>query len=473
MDIKKYTGILDAISKTTLQSILIVDRNCQIKYFNQKSKNIIGRLYNKKPKLNDKIFDCLSNEAKSLFEKNIKKAFVGRTVTTEIHIQSIENYRDTITVHFSPVSQDGTHYYVCISLMDFTNHENSGILTYTPGEYLSDSLHPGRLASFEMEYPYGAVSWSKETAEIIGIDLYNSPVNIYEFLHFVHPSDKNKLISKIEDSISKKEKFQIVFRFMKDENFKYLQMNGSITQHMKTGKIYLFGTIMDVTESKKAEEKVRNILIENEELLKEIQHRVKNNFQVMLSLLSLQSRRIKDKEFHDVFKVTQNRIKTLALVYEKLYYSKELSKINFGEYVNNLIKNLVYVYAINPLKITIKINAENVPMDLNKAVPCGLIINELVSNSMRYAFSETGKGEISVCLREKENNIELIVADNGTGIPDSIDYKSTETLGLQLVMTLVAQIDGLINYDGSSGSKFIITFPLKNNNTPENLEAEI
>jgi len=271
--------------------------------------------------------------------------------------------------------------------------------------------------------------------------------------------------------LASENRFQVVFRFIVDENIKYIQMSSNIIRNRATGKNYIQGTITDITESKVAEEKVRTILVENEIMLKEIQHRVKNNFQVMLSLLSLQARHIQDPQYQDIFRVSQNRIKTLALVYEKLYYSKDFSSINFSEYVQQLIKNIVYVYSVNPLKISIKLNIETLFLELDQAVPCGLIINELVSNSIKFAFPEDRSGEITVDLSQKGNNLELKVADNGIGIPINIDYKSTETLGLQLVMTLTAQMDGLINYDGSNGSAFSIIIPLGTEEVNERLKG--
>jgi two-component sensor histidine kinase len=470
-DIENCIGVLDAVSKSTLQAMVIVDKGYRIVYFNDIYAKFIFSIQKKRIKLYDLLIDYVAANGRDVLEKSIKKAFLGQTIKNEKEFQLKDGESEWYSIRHTPIIIDDEINYVCIAMLDLTRVRNLEDSLRENKNNLNETQHLGKLAAFKIEYPYGESSWSRETLSILGIDFFNNPVNIYEFLHFVHPADKDKLISRIEDSIVNKDKFQVVFRFMKDENIKYLQLTGNMTHHGPSGKNYLTGSIMDITDSKKAEEKVRNILLENEMLLKEIQHRVKNNFQVMLSLLSLQARHIKDKDFHEIFKVSQNRIKTLALVYEKLYYSKELSKIDFGEYVNQLVKNLIYVYNVNTINVSIKINAENVPMDLDKAVPCGLLINELVSNCLKHAFPEKKRGEISVVIKEKDNNVELIVSDNGVGLPDNIDYKSTETLGLQLVMTLVAQIDGLINYDKNNGSRFTITFPFSGSDRIENHEA--
>ena len=472
-DISSCIEVIDAIAKSTLQSIVIVDKDYHIMYFNEIYAKFIFSFQKKNIKLNENLLNYVADNGKEVFEKNIKIVLSGQTIESEKEFSLKNGESAWFNIRHTPIKINDKINYVCIAMLDLTRVRVLEDSLRENRNNLKETQHLGKLADFKMEYPYGQAAWSRETLSILGIDFFNNPVNIYEFLHFVHPADKNKLISRIEDSISSGDRFQIVFRFLIDENIKYLQMTGKIVQDEHNDNIYLTGSIMDITDSKKSEEKVRNILVENEMLLKEIQHRVKNNFQVMLSLLSLQSRHIKDKEFHEIFKVSQNRIKTLALVYEKLYYSKELSKIDFGEYLNQLVKNLIYVYGINTTKISIKIESENVQMDLMKAVPCGLIINELVSNSMRYAFSVEEGGEILVSLREIDGKIELIVFDNGVGLPDHVDYKSSETLGLQLVMIEVAQLDGLINYDKNNGSKYTITFPFIRKDEHENYEAKI
>ncbi|MBU7010559.1 MAG: PAS domain S-box protein [Theionarchaea archaeon] len=206
----------------------------------------------------------------------------------------------------------------------------------------------------------------------------------------------------------------------------------------------------DLTDHRKAEEAQRK-----EVLLKEIHHRVKNNMQIMSSLLSLQSEYITDEQYKEMFKDSQNRIKSMALVHEKLYQSKTLEHINVREYIADMVNRLVRSY---PQDITVTMEVDDVSIGVDTAVPCGLIINELVTNALKHAFSGE-KGEIIVGFHKSDGEIELQVADNGVGIPDTIDFRTTETLGLQLVTILAEdQLDGTVQLTRNKGTAFCINF---------------
>ncbi|MDD5154318.1 MAG: histidine kinase dimerization/phosphoacceptor domain -containing protein [Desulfovibrionales bacterium] len=216
---------------------------------------------------------------------------------------------------------------------------------------------------------------------------------------------------------------------------------------------------VDITERKRAEEQIRASLREKEVLLKEIHHRVKNNLQVISSLLRLQSQYVQDKGDVEIFKESQNRIKSMALVHEKLYQSKDLASINFHEYVSLLVNGLFRSYGVNTDKITLKTDIEDIMLGVDVAIPCGLIINELVSNSLKYAFPEDKEGGIKITLRTlDEGAMELTVADNGVGLPGDWDLTNSGSLGLKLVKILTDQIDGQIDLDRSEGTKFRIDF---------------
>gem|GEM_PF-891039 len=214
--------------------------------------------------------------------------------------------------------------------------------------------------------------------------------------------------------------------------------------------------IMDITERKKAEEQIKQSLREKEVLLREIHHRVKNNLQVVSSLLNLQSSHSKDRQYTELLKESQNRIRTMALIHENLYQSENLADINFNEYISNLVQGLVRSYKAE--RVTLTLDVGDVSLGIDAAIPCGLIINELVSNSLKHAFPDK-KGEIEIKLHPVNGKVELVVADNGIGIPDTVDFKNTETLGLDLVTTLAEeQLNGEITLDKTKGTAFTITF---------------
>lgn len=214
--------------------------------------------------------------------------------------------------------------------------------------------------------------------------------------------------------------------------------------------------IRDVTERKEAEEKIQHSLKEKEILLKEVHHRVKNNLQIILSILNLQNAHVSDKKTLGLLRDISNRIKAMSFIHELLYQARDFSKINFSEYISNITSNLIYSYTHK--EIELKLDVGNVFLDLDRAIPCGLIINEIVTNALKYAFIDQEDGEISISLKQTDDSILLIIADNGKGLPATVDYKNTESLGMQLVITLVQQLRGEISLDNSKGAKYTIVF---------------
>lgn len=216
--------------------------------------------------------------------------------------------------------------------------------------------------------------------------------------------------------------------------------------------------LTEIAERQRAEEQIKTSLREKEVLLKEIHHRVKNNLQVISSLLKLQAGYIKEHHVLEILKESQNRVRAMALLHEKLYQSEDLAKINFTEYVHSLVANLFRSYGIKSQTIIAKINIENILFDIDTVIPCGLIINELVSNSLKYAFPGNQKGEICVALSVTPTGAcQIVVSDDGIGLPEELDFNDTKSLGLQLVCMLIEQLEGKIELDRSCGTHFKIT----------------
>ncbi len=216
---------------------------------------------------------------------------------------------------------------------------------------------------------------------------------------------------------------------------------------------------IELVERKRAEDRITKSLREKEVLLKEIHHRVKNNLQVISSLLSLQSRNILDPKALDMFTESRHRVRSMALIHEKLYQSQNLSLIDFSEYTRNLTAYLCRSYAVDSGRISMTVDVKDIFLGIDTAVPCGLILNELVSNSLKHAFAAADTGEIAIRLHHKENGtIQLTVSDNGRGLPANLDYRNTESLGMQLVTTLTGQLKGTIVLDRSGGTTFRLTF---------------
>lgn len=210
---------------------------------------------------------------------------------------------------------------------------------------------------------------------------------------------------------------------------------------------------------KNAEEKVRASLKEKEVMLHEIHHRVKNNLQIIISLLRLQARFIKDKEARELFKDSQSRIRSMAIIHEKLYRSEDFAQVNFAWYIQSFSTHLFQTYMVDSTKIKLNMDIDDIQIDINKAIPCGILLNELVSNSIKHAFPSGRKGQIKIRLKQtKAGRVSIEVKDNGVGFPKNLDFRKSETLGLQLINDLSKQIGATLRIEIKAGTKITVVF---------------
>jgi len=224
------------------------------------------------------------------------------------------------------------------------------------------------------------------------------------------------------------------------------------------GKKKILVSLIDISDRKKAENEIKESLKEKEALLREIHHRVKNNMQIISSLLSLQSNEVSDREMLKFYKETENRLHAMALVHENLYQSTDLSHIDLEGYLENLVEDLIYSYGGSISSIQTDIEVPKIELNLETAIPLGLIINELVSNSIKHAFPEN-KGTVKIKLDiDPDQNLDLMVGDNGVGLPEDINIGSIQKFGLKLVQALTSQLDGELTIEGKTGTCFHIKF---------------
>ncbi|MBN1326579.1 MAG: tetratricopeptide repeat protein [Candidatus Cloacimonetes bacterium] len=266
-----------------------------------------------------------------------------------------------------------------------------------------------------------------------------------------------RILNEVSGSIDTISNFEYWLQ-RKDGEIRYIRNSYSIFK--KDDKIinrYIITS--DITDRKKAEEKILKSLKEKDILLKEINHRVKNNMQIITSLLKLQAGYIKDEAVKMLFQNCQNRVKSMSLIHEKLYQSDDLTNVDFSSYVNNLTRHLITSYHYHADQISVRVNVSNIFLGVNKAIPCGIIINELFTNSLKYGFAGIEAKEVSITLKNQNDIYILTVSDNGIGIPEEIDFRNTNSLGLQLVNSLTEQLHGKIELLRNNGTTFIIEFP--------------
>lgn len=215
-----------------------------------------------------------------------------------------------------------------------------------------------------------------------------------------------------------------------------------------------------LAERQKVEVQLRNALAEQEVLLKEVHHRVKNNLQIVSGLLQLQAQNLKDPELIKTLRDSQNRIESISMVHKNLYTSPNIGKINIAEYIENLVNSILISYHITPRKVVVKTNISPINLNVDQAIACGLIINELMSNSLKYAFTEQEVGKITINLYPVNNQIEMTIEDNGVGLPEHLDWRNTDSLGLSLVYDLATeQLEGNATLKSLNGTLLKITFP--------------
>ena len=219
--------------------------------------------------------------------------------------------------------------------------------------------------------------------------------------------------------------------------------------------------ISDIIKHKKDKDQIQASLNEKDVLLKEIHHRVKNNLQIILSLLKLQSGSLKESRDMEFFKDCRNKIRAMALIHEILYNSESLAKINFSDYVRKLALGLFQSYGVDESSIALEIKADDILLSLDGAIPCGLIINELVSNSLKHAFPKKKKGKIWISFKSNApfKTVTLAVGDDGVSLPGDWDKRKSESLGLRLVSTLTEQLQGTMEVHHNGGTEFRVQFP--------------
>jgi two-component sensor histidine kinase len=288
--------------------------------------------------------------------------------------------------------------------------------------------------------------------------------------------------------------FKEEFKMRKKDGTLIYVENGGFCLKDHEGHIYrTVGVLKDITTQTETEATLVKINISRKQ---EIHHRIKNNLQVISSLLDLQAEQfrgrkgINDSEVMEAFRESQDRVISMALIHEELYKGGGLDTLNLSSYIEELTENLFLTYRLDNTDISLKMDLEkNLFFDMDNAVPLGIIVNELVSNSLKHAFTKRDKGEISIKLcreniGESRNNMEerkneeyksanfiLTVSDNGVGIPENLDFENLDSLGFQLIFSLVEQLDGKIELKGNNGTEFIITFTIAEYNYPRSVPA--
>jgi PAS domain S-box-containing protein len=290
---------------------------------------------------------------------------------------------------------------------------------------------------------------------------YDNKDELYgkSYLELFTPESQDTALKNIVKTLKEGSIKNIEYNLIRKDGTTFIgELNTAVIKGLKKNPTAIIFTGRDITHHKETEMKIQKSLDEKEIMLREIHHRVKNNLQVISSLLNLQSRYIKDPDSVEVFKESQNRVKSMAMIHEKLYQSPDLAYIDFSEYINSLIKSLFSSYLVNPDSIRALIEINDIYLDVNTAIPLGLIVNEIISNSIKHAFPQQQSGEIKIKMFIENGSNILEISDNGIGIPDDFNIENTSTLGMQLINSLKSQINSQLEVFNQGGTYFKIVF---------------
>ncbi len=331
------------------------------------------------------------------------------------------------------------------------------LLSYSPGVIYSCKLN----ANFDVTFV------SQNVTNLYGYQPEDFLNDNQFWIQRVHPDDIPSLTQALED-LSTFEQSCHEYRFRhQDGTYRWIYDQKRLVRDIQGNPLEIVGYSMEISSRKQAEEQLMASLKEKEVLLKEIHHRVKNNLQVISSLLKLQSDAIADPRVLVLFKDSYHRVRSMALIHEKLYGSEDLSRINAPDYIRSLTASLLSSYTTpfgrnpynNSSQLDLQLKIDSHWLDVNTAIPCGLIINELVSNALKYAFPQGQAGTVEVKFGLKDSHFILIVSDNGIGLPTDFSLETIESLGLQLVVNLTEQLRGTLVIETTSGTHFKIIFP--------------
>lgn len=355
------------------------------------------------------------NKYESIYEGNeIKKSFKKRNEPYKIVL--VDKNKET-------------HLQTQLMFLKYYSYDGKGIELFNA--YNFDTLK-----TYITEHPETAVI-------LINLDIENNNEG-YKLIEYIRETLKNKDVRIILQSVNP----DIITS--EDIIPKY-----NISDFKQTDKLAVAEIFITITTALSAyrDRKIKEVLF------KEVHHRVKNNLQIITSILNLQSRYIKDPNFISEYKESINRIQTIALIHRKLYEDENIAQLDFMDYVSSLLRNVFHNYNISQDKVKLDSHIERMLIDIDIAIPCGLIINEIISNSLKYAFPEDKTGDINLRFYFENGYYYLLISDTGIGLPENMDIEKPDSLGLLLIGTLTEQLEGTIELDRSNGTSYSIMFP--------------
>ncbi len=441
--------------------ILSLDSDYRISSFNENFKRMIAKSRGIEVKIGDVFLDLfdIKTVARKKIEDRFARVLKGETLEFISHFPTLAN-EVWVESFLNPVKLGNRE----VTEISFISHEitekiesqrkikesesnNRAILLALP-DILTKVNKDGYFIDFRLSQTHelDPVRPHLKTSVFVGNHVKDVIKN---------PEIAQKFLEIIEKVLRTNELETFTFELLQDDTGRPLYYENRFSKMTDNEVIVL---ARNVTETIEYEYMLVESVKEKEILLKEVHHRVKNNLQVINSILNLQSSYVDDPKTLEIINESQNRIRSMSYIHESLYQTKDFSAINFADFITNLVQNLVHSYQLYQDKIDLKLNIEPVKLALDQAIPCGLILNELVSNALKYAYPHDQKGQIVIEVFEKKGKLSIGVEDFGIGLAEDFKIENSESLGLSLVHTLVDQLDGELMLKRLGGTKFLITF---------------
>jgi PAS domain S-box-containing protein len=365
---------------------------------------------------------------------------------------------------FSPLRDaDGSIAGIVGFAVDITERKRALHVLQENERQLADAQRLAKLGSWELDLVTNYLHWSDEIYRIFEIDPAQFGASYEAFLATVHPDDSALVNETYQRSVRDRTAYAVEHRLrMPDGRVKHVIERGQTTYADAGAPLRSTGTVQDITDRKLAEQRIADSLREKETLLREMHHRVKNNLQIISSLLHFQGKKVKDPDALAVLDEGRDRLRSMILVHEKLYGSGDLVNVDFGDYVRTLVNQLRESHAGSRTdKVQVDIHVESVFLPIETALPCGMILSELTANSFKHAFADRPRGRLRIEATRTDRSLSLVVEDDGIGLPDVAFDDSPESFGLQLVRNLAVQLGATVSVGRRPGARIRVTVPLR------------
>ncbi len=443
-----------ALVENSPDYILVLDTQYRIQYI-----NAVAQGFALEQVIGTNALDYIPSETQGIVRKTLDAVFhdgqPGQYETEGFRRNGAPGWVSTRAV---PIYEAGQLTGITLIITDITEYKQQVDSVRLSEARLRDAQAIAHIGNWDWDLVTSELYWSDETYRIFGLVPQESSIDIMTFLEKIHLDDQDRVQQAVFAAILGEPYFADHRIVRPDGEIRYVQQHGQLVVGEIGVPVRMIGTTQDITERKEAEDLIRASLHEKEILLREIHHRVKNNLQIISSLLNLQSDSIANAEVVAQFQDSQDRIRSMALIHERLYRSDSLAYIDFGPYLRDLVSSLVQTYRRQAQGVRLQVDASSTLMDIDTAIPCGLILNELVSNALKHAFPAGAEGVVGVSLCSDAGKYTLVVWDDGIGFPEGIDFRNTASLGLQLVNSLARQLNGTAELYRENGTRFEIIF---------------